>query len=250
MITEEARKVVEFYQAGKDSYSSAIKALRDAYSQPQLIYSHHVRQFLAPDSVSYTRRSLRQFREKFEVNIRGLERTDGATLPQFLAVVAIKSFDVRVRHEWTTHYTDNDRLPNIEEMLRFFRLHEFSLPEDPELEPAKTVKNFKSPSTNSKSRSHTVLKVSSSKSSDCPICQADHSFSKCSKFLNSDPEQRSQLVKDHKRCSNCLSAYHLCPQCTSAYNCRKCNNAITPCCIKSRQLQLLINLQKNQLSPL
>ncbi len=225
MLSEEARRVVEFYQAGKNGYDSAMKALKDAYGQPQLVYPHHVRQFITPDRYSYTCKSLRHMREKIEINMHGMERAGGATFQQFLAAIIMEGFDEKVRHEWTSNYSDINRFPNIEEILTFFRQREFSLPEKPFLtssvfyEPVKSCRTSKPSNLSKKTRHHTVLKVSSTGFNTCPICNAEHSLSRCSTFLGYNAAKRIQTVRDHKRCTNCLLASHICSQCTSAFNC-------------------------------
>ena len=154
-------------------------------------------------------------REKIEINMRGMVRAGGA----------MEGFDERVRHEWTSNYSDIDRLPNIEEILTFFRQMEFSLPEEPFLtsfvfyRPVKSCRTSKPSNSSQKTRHHSVLKVSSTGFNTCPICNAQHSLSRCSMFLGYNASKCIQTVRDHKRCTNYLSASHICSQCTSAFNC-------------------------------
>ncbi len=117
MVTEEARRLVHYYQSGPNGYASALRALVDAYGQPQLIYSHHVKAILTPDTYRYTCRGLRHMRETLEIHMRGIERVKGDTYKQFLGAIAIERFDSQMRHEWTAHYTDSSRLPDIDEIL-------------------------------------------------------------------------------------------------------------------------------------
>ncbi len=48
-------------------------------------------------------------------------------------------------------------------------------------------------------------------------------MARCPVFLSYDAIKRSQVVRDRKHCSNCLSHSHTASNCQSAFNCRKCN---------------------------
>ncbi len=48
-------------------------------------------------------------------------------------------------------------------------------------------------------------------------------MARCPIFLSYDVNKCSQVVRDRKHCSNCLSHSHTASNCQSTYNCRKCN---------------------------
>lgn len=111
---------------------------------------------------------------------------------------------------------DNDTMPSFEDLSRFLAsriraLEEFSI---------STL--TKSPSrTSSVQRIHAATASASacrSASSSCPVCKARHYFSACLTFVRANPKQRSELVKRHKRCFNCLSQSHSVRECNSKYS--------------------------------
>ncbi len=98
MVTDEAKKIVHFYQSCSDSYNASPKALGESYGQSQMIYPHHVKALLVPGRYTYDRRSLRFMRETFETNMQGIDCVDGATYQQFLAAILMDIFDLQMIH--------------------------------------------------------------------------------------------------------------------------------------------------------
>ncbi len=195
MATEEARRIVRYYQSGSDGYASAIRALVDAYGQPQLIYPRHVKALLAQDSYTYDRRSLRRMRETLEINMRGIERVKGNTYEQLLAAIVMDRFDAQMRHEWTAFYSDSSKLPTIFEVLDFFRKREFSLPDEPSADASQGSKSSRLHNFPHKKHSHAVLKVNAaSANTSCPVCSAEHGLHRCPVFLSYSVPKRQQVV--------------------------------------------------------
>ncbi len=153
--------------------------------------------------------------------MRGINRIKGATYQQFLAAILMDRFDSQMMHEWTSHAADSTTLPEIKDVLAFFRKREFSLPDDPTAD--KVTKTPKSTFAQSRPKSsHPVLKVQTS-SVKCPLCASNHSLSRCPTFLSYDPMKRQQVAKEKQHCTNCLSHNHHHKQCPSTFNCRNCN---------------------------
>ena len=70
MTTEEARSMVQNYEVGDESYSQALKALREDIGQPCQIYPQHVSVMLTcDDTYSYHKWSLRRMRETVVLSI-------------------------------------------------------------------------------------------------------------------------------------------------------------------------------------
>ncbi|XP_076284633.1 uncharacterized protein LOC143211095 [Lasioglossum baleicum] len=57
----------------------------------------------------------------------------------------------------------------------------------------------------------------------CILCTADHYLGACNQYLAKTPDQRKQLVSQHKRCYNCLGA-HPRQECRSTKLCLKCTS--------------------------
>lgn len=85
---------------------------------------------------------------------------------------------------------------------------------------ASTSKNggFKS---DNKQKSSTVLVSTTTAASPC-ACNENHMLFKCPAFLNKTTAERIKLVRDSKRCINCLKPGHITKNCTSR-KCMKCS---------------------------
>ncbi|XP_039306398.1 uncharacterized protein LOC113005704 [Solenopsis invicta] len=66
------------------------------------------------------------------------------------------------------------------------------------------------------------MTASTASTISCPLCNASHYVNKCAQFLNRSPSQRVEVVKQAKRCLNCLSTKHATQSCPSKYSCRTC----------------------------
>lgn len=56
----------------------------------------------------------------------------------------------------------------------------------------------------------------------CSLCKAKHYFNTCPQFTSKSPSQHRDLVKQDKRCFNCLSKGHDVHACKNKYTCRRC----------------------------
>lgn len=61
------------------------------------------------------------------------------------------------------------------------------------------------------------------KSFTCICCDAQHTLTKCTKFLNLSPKERYSLISDKNVCFNCLHVGHDVRQCKSSFVCRSCH---------------------------
>lgn len=55
----------------------------------------------------------------------------------------------------------------------------------------------------------------------CPACNNKHFVLFCSIFRRQTPEQRAELVSQHRLCGNCLSSRHTLKDCSSSHRCQR-----------------------------
>ena len=60
------------------------------------------------------------------------------------------------------------------------------------------------------------------KSKICPFCKGGHYLSSCSEFAGKGMEERTNFMKEQKRCFSCLRTGHFSRQCKSRHTCQKC----------------------------
>jgi hypothetical protein len=76
------------------------------------------------------------------------------------------------------------------------------------------------------SKPHTTMNtaatpsVNSHNSVSCSLCSNDHHLSRCKDYLDKTPEERYELVKQHRLCFNCLHSKHRIADCKSKGTCR------------------------------
>ncbi|GFU08902.1 integrase catalytic domain-containing protein [Trichonephila clavipes] len=63
--------------------------------------------------------------------------------------------------------------------------------------------------------------VASNAQSQCPLCNAEHTLSRCDTFLKLSVQGRSDFVKTNV-CFNCLTQFHSGKTCKSKFRCKKC----------------------------
>ena len=160
--------------------------------------------------------------------MRGLESVKGRTLDQFIAAVITDWFDTELMREWTTHLSTkfDASLLTIDAVLEFCRRRELSMPnEDSSITPLKASRPKAPPhqppaQTGRPATPATVIRVATSQ---CPICTLDeHGLARCPKFLAADASSRHKMVKDARRCTNCLGT-HSWSQCQYSFTSRTCN---------------------------
>ncbi|GFX28228.1 integrase catalytic domain-containing protein [Trichonephila clavipes] len=58
--------------------------------------------------------------------------------------------------------------------------------------------------------------------SQCPLCNAEHTLSRCYTFLKLLVQGRSDFIKTNNVCFNCLTQFHSVKTCKSKFRCKKC----------------------------
>ncbi|GFW27198.1 integrase catalytic domain-containing protein [Trichonephila clavipes] len=67
-----------------------------------------------------------------------------------------------------------------------------------------------------------VTLVASNAQSQCPLCNGDHTLSRCDTFLKWSVQGSSDFVKTNNVCFNCLTQFHSVKTCKSKFRCKKC----------------------------
>ncbi|GFW21155.1 integrase catalytic domain-containing protein [Trichonephila clavipes] len=77
-------------------------------------------------------------------------------------------------------------------------------------------------STTKRNVQRMVTLVASNAQSQCPLCNAEHTLSRCDTFLKLSVQGRSDFVKTNNVCFNCLTQFHSVKTCKSKFRCKKC----------------------------
>ncbi|XP_049869877.1 uncharacterized protein LOC126369487 [Pectinophora gossypiella] len=72
------------------------------------------------------------------------------------------------------------------------------------------------------SASNIESNIQGAKAYSCLLCDAQHTLTKCSKFLNLTPSERYSFIQEKNVCFNCLHVGHDVRHCKSSFVCRSC----------------------------
>ncbi|XP_037821303.1 uncharacterized protein LOC119610239 [Lucilia sericata] len=135
---------------------------------------------------------------------------------------------------WKQHHRSTNGLPTWKQMNEFLTSRYQTLESFADIRSSKphntTVKN------NSPQKPHTSRDVkkfntyhtnvapnkSVNKPTKCCLCSDFHSLQKCPTFLKMSVEDRSSIVRNQKRCFNCLACSHDYKKCLSKFVCLYC----------------------------
>lgn len=124
--------------------------------------------------------------------------------------------DSESRKLWEAEVSSVEHLPTFDKFKSFLESRFRSLEY---LDTAKSTQK----STVVKSKNlHVVSSDSGTTVLTCPFCTQDHSLSHCKQFCKEDYETRSEFVRTHRLCYNCLSSNHSIKFCGVKTTCQLC----------------------------
>ncbi|GFX95594.1 integrase catalytic domain-containing protein [Trichonephila clavipes] len=107
---------------------------------------------------------------------------------------------------WFERTFSTDVIPRLNELLQFLATQARSI----------------TSSTTKRNVQRKVTLVASNAQSQCPLCNGDHTLSRCDTFLKLSVQGRSDFVKTNNVCFNCLTQFHSVKTCKSKFRCKKC----------------------------
>ncbi|GBO31912.1 hypothetical protein AVEN_258181-1, partial [Araneus ventricosus] len=149
------------------------------------------------------------FSDLFEAAVSNNQNLTGAQKLQYLKGSlksdALKILDTNSRI-WFERTFSTDVIPKLDELLQFLATQARSI----------------TSSTSKRNVQKKVTLVASKAQSQCPLCNKDHSLSKCESFLKLSVQKRSEFFKSNNVCFNCLTQFHGIKACKSKFRCRTC----------------------------
>lgn len=207
------------------NFAIAWKKLETRYENKRRLINAHLSAFfnlpkIRSDSVSELM-SLRDETNIFRQTLTNLGRPVDSWDDVLVYAVA-ERLDAKTRMAWEMKLGDTIEYPTYDALDQFLnsrvRALEAMIPinESHEHSSDGSKSRYSSPRS---VQSHTGTQAPSEQ---CAICRGNHFMVSCAIFNQKSPSQRFTLVKQLKRCINCLSARHGTKQCTSRYCCRVC----------------------------
>ncbi|GFS72039.1 DUF1758 domain-containing protein [Trichonephila clavipes] len=182
-LKSDALKIVNSLSITNDNFEIAWKLLKDRYFNKREIMSFLIKKF---------------------INITPLS---GESSTQILNLIdSTKEFLDPNYRTWFERTFSTDVIPRLDELLQFLATQ------------ARSITN----STTKRNVQRKVILVASKAQSQCPLCNAEHTLSRCDTFLKLSVQGRSDFVKTNNVCFNCLTQFHSVKTCKSKFRCKKC----------------------------
>ena len=242
-LTGPAADIIKGIPVGEPGYPKARDLILQRYGKRLPLLNRHINQLMdMPSSESMDVLQLRKLSDQLHIHVRCLESlgVDVKSNAQILGPVLINKLPLQLRIKWQETQASEDGshsdtidkkeyVPiDIEEFLRFVAQeteHRELSQRDSDTSSYQRSEECHSnhpyrEERRSREKSNTTLNVISK----CILCdKGQHPFRNCSVLTSLPRKGRSELVKKHKLCFNCLSPRHALAECNSKYTCRHCN---------------------------
>lgn len=226
LLQGEALQTISGFSMTNINYGKAISLLQERYGQIHTIIHTYMQALLDIQPPLYTLASLRNYYDKTETYVRGLEslgQTDD-TYGALLVPVILNKLPAEIRqHLAREHRSTNWTLGNLRKAIldELIIMEAGKLPQKVE-NPLATATFL----TNANSRRKLVFKKTDKtewkiNTKSCAYChETEHTPVNCTKVTTTNA--RTEIVKRERLCFNCLG-HHKLADCKSKSSCRNCH---------------------------
>ncbi|GFY33508.1 integrase catalytic domain-containing protein [Trichonephila clavipes] len=208
-LKSDALKIINSLSITNDNFEIAWKLLKDRYFNKREIMSSLIKKFIniTPLSGESSTQILNLIdsTKEFVRMLESLEYMVDPTTDTLLMHMILFKLDPNSR-TWFERTFSTDVIPRLDELLQFLATQ------------ARSITN----STTKRNVQRKVTLVASNAQSQCPLCNGDHTLSRCDTFLKLSVQGRSEFVKTNNVCFNCLTQFHSVKTCKSKFRCKKC----------------------------
>ncbi|HBK83129.1 MAG TPA: hypothetical protein DDZ41_05955, partial [Flavobacterium sp.] len=206
LLRGEAEALLRHYSITEANYREALEKLVQRYDRKKHTINVFIKRFIEQSKITTpTAATIRTLWDSADEVIRGLKALgpNAEERDPWLIYILVDKLDPETRSLWAQATVDKD-YPSIRELFEFLSRRTDALES---IKPA--VVKVTSGNNRACIKSFTVSIQS------CPICKSDnHKLFECNEFKSIDVEKRRELIKNDKRCFNCLNFNH------SVYNCK------------------------------
>ncbi|GFU26833.1 DUF1758 domain-containing protein [Trichonephila clavipes] len=208
-LKSDALKIINSLSITNDNFEIASKLLKDRYFNKREIMSSLIKKFINITPLSGESSTqilnLMDSTKEFVRMLESLEYQVDSTSDTLLMHMILFKLDPNSR-TWFDRTFSTDVIPRIDELLQILATQ------------ARSITN----STTKRNVQRKVTLVASNAQSQCPLCNGDHTLSRCDTFLKLSVQGRSDFVKTNNVCFNCLTQFHSVKTCKSKFRCKKC----------------------------
>lgn len=215
----EAAQLVRNYALTDANYALARQALLSRYQNNRVIANAHLKALFNQPTVKVESTiNLRKLIDTTNDVIRALGGLNIVTAnwDPMIVFIVTERLDATTILEWERTLNGQD-MPTIVQLTEFIERRCRGLEAASMLKQSTTSKSPKEP------RQTSAIALQSSTSSQlCCICNENHHIRSCTKFLAMTVNERSNAIREKRRCFNCLQGFHSSRICRSG-RCRHCS---------------------------
>ncbi|GFU01193.1 integrase catalytic domain-containing protein [Trichonephila clavipes] len=207
-LKSDALKIISSLSITNGNFEIAWKLLNDRYFNKREIMSSLIKKFIniTPLSGESSTQILNLIdsTKEFVRMLESLEYMVDPTSDTLLMHIILFKLDPNSR-TWFERTFSTDVIPKLDELLQFLATQARSI----------------TSSTTKRNIQRKVTLVAFNAQSQCPLCNAEHTLSRCNTFLKLSVQGRSDFVKMNV-CFNCLTQFHSVKTCKSKFRFKKC----------------------------
>lgn len=219
LLTGEAARQIRSLVLSDANYDIAWKSLQDRYeNNRELLFTILRRLFNQSQVPANSAAAIRSLIDTTKECVRSL---DVLSIPTqhwdaVLIYLTFTKLDSTSRELWEQSLADTD-IPALSKMYDFLEQRARALSAG----STSTTTRLQRPHQESKPQRVMMHQVYSTK---CKLgCESPHPLFKCNLFRNKTPQQRFDILKQHKLCFNCLAEGHSTSECSNQHTCKTCN---------------------------
>ncbi|XP_070170722.1 uncharacterized protein [Polyergus mexicanus] len=218
-VTGEAAVLINHVKIADANYDGAWKLLIEEYDNQNAIIHAHIQAFAdLPIMKTESAVELKSLRDTVAASLAALTNL-GRPVEKWddlLVYIVSQKFSPRTRNEWNLQRGKSTASPTYEEIRDFMTLRIRGLTDHSKLN---------ADTSSHKNKGSNRASVNNVATEKCLNCSGNHNLMLCDEFKRKSVEQRTQFLKSHKCCFNCLKVGHFPTSCKSKKRCNLCRRA-------------------------
>ncbi|XP_029172121.1 uncharacterized protein LOC114941332 [Nylanderia fulva] len=220
----EALTAIEHLTITSDNFAVAWTILSSNFeNERRLINSYIHRLFTLPNVTAKSATELRALQSKLTAAIAALKNLSRPVehWSDIFVYIITQRLDKSSREAWELKLGKTTVYPTFDEISAFLDSRIRALDA---LVPIASTLDKQSDKSNAKLKQRAVTSHTTSATKlSCPVCESNHLLYQCTAFLGKTPTQRYEIIRNGKRCLNCLSSKHQAKECPSTRSCKECH---------------------------
>lgn len=216
LLKGEAEVLLRHFNITDANYTLALQKLKDRYDRKRHTVNAFIKTFIEqPTNNNVSANGIRKLLDTSDEVIRGLKAlgTQAEKRDPWIIFILLNKLDAETKSLWARESAETE-FPAIEFFLEFLQRR------TDELEATRPEASHKKMNAARGSTSKSFLV---GENWCCPICNSNaHKLFECDEFKKMPVAKRRDLVRDAKRCFNCLNFSHNVRNCKSRVACREC----------------------------